>query len=232
MAVGPMEIVVVAVLGLLAAAAAVSVAVTVLATIAVVMAPAMARGTRRLQRWMWRDWHPPTDWLPEPSVPEGPHPLRPPLVRGVAYLPTEEPGAVVGLVAAQVAFTARRPGPMFETVTMVHARLARTATLDLAAHPGYHTVVYVLSGHGRVGRRRHVSAGQLAIVPSGAASVAACADDGATGLELLVLGEVRAPATPVRGRKAPARALPADCHHGAPGRRAGAGRGGHRPAAV
>jgi hypothetical protein len=211
MAVGPSELLLVGMLGLLGAVAFMSLLIALLAGIWLSVTPLLAEGGRAVQRRRWRDWHPPTTWLPDAAAvqPEPDRPLWPPRVRGVTYLPLQAgedptgptadarcaPGShgqsVVGLVAAQVACAQRPTGPTYEPMTMLHARTAHHTTLDLPTRAGCSTLVYVLAGEGAVGDGgRPVQAGETAVFPAGPLDVAARTAAGAPALEMLVLDKV------------------------------------------
>jgi hypothetical protein len=192
MAVGTMEMVLAAMLGLLAAIAAASLGVALVASIWLSVTPVFAKAANKVQQWRWRDWHPPTQWVPDDVEPDEPRPLWPPRVRGMSYLPagadgSAAPDGTVGLVTAQVATSARTCGPQYELMTMVHTRLTHPTTLDLPVREGCSTMLYVLGGEGTVGAdHQAVQAGETALVASGPVPVVA---DG-RGLEMLVLERV------------------------------------------
>jgi hypothetical protein len=157
----PMGILLLAMLALLALVALTSLAVTFLALVACGVAPVLAAAAARVRRWMWRDWHPSTEWVPEPVAPR-PAPARPP---AVALVADHAGDADVELVTAPLPTSGGEAAA--ETLTAVHARLAPTAALELP-YANADMLVCVLCGHGTVGpERRHVDAGQLAVVAPG-----------------------------------------------------------------
>jgi redox-sensitive bicupin YhaK (pirin superfamily) len=76
-------------------------------------------------------------------------------------------GALVRIIAGEVAGQAG-PGSTHTPMSMVHATLAPTATLDLPWDASFNALVYVLSGRGTVGtERRPIKAGNLAVLGRG-----------------------------------------------------------------
>jgi hypothetical protein len=157
----PMGILLATMLGVLAVVALVSLVVVILSLVAAAVMPLLAAVVATVRRWMWRDWHPPTDWVPDP-VPLEPQPTRSPPVTMVSG---QAGDADVRLV------TARPPVHDEEadlTLTAVHARLEPAATLELPPHARSPVLVCVVSGHGTVGSdRRHVGPGELAVLSAG-----------------------------------------------------------------
>jgi redox-sensitive bicupin YhaK (pirin superfamily) len=85
----------------------------------------------------------------------------------VGLATSSDAGALVRIIAGQVAGQ-RGPGFTHTPMTMVHATLAPTATLDVPWDPEFNALVYVLSGHGSVGvERRPIHAGNLAVLGRG-----------------------------------------------------------------
>ncbi|MDQ4085997.1 MAG: hypothetical protein M3165_09290, partial [Actinomycetota bacterium] len=163
-------------LAVLALVALVSLAVTFMSLVAAVLMPLLAGTVRRIRRWMWRDWHPPTDWLPDAAAPR-PEPARSP---AVALVSSHARDADVRLLATQPSSHGEHADP---TLTTVHARLAPAGTLDLPPDARCPMVVCVLSGHGTVGPdHRRVGPGELAVLGAGTPiTVAADPADGAEG---------------------------------------------------
>jgi redox-sensitive bicupin YhaK (pirin superfamily) len=85
----------------------------------------------------------------------------------VALATSGDAGALVRIIAGEVAGQAG-PGSTHTPMSMVHATLAPTATLDLPWDASFNALVYVLSGRGTVGtERRPVKAGNLAVLGRG-----------------------------------------------------------------
>lgn len=197
--VGPIEVVFVVMLALLALAAVASavaaLGATIVMAVAVGMAPVCAGLVTAARRRRWLRWHPSTRWMPGTGPTDPPEPGRHrgepmPALRMVC---SHDPAADVQVLAADVG---EGPGvtQLESPMTMVHARLAPTARLELPGHKGQHIVVYVLDGQGTVGpRRQPVCGGQFAVLEAGEpVSLAAGDSSGAPGLEVLVLGELPA----------------------------------------
>jgi hypothetical protein len=188
----PMGILLVAMLGLIAAAALASLAVTLMWVIALTLTPVLAGTADRVRRWRWRDWHPPTDWVPQESpVSPGRRPTRSPAC-GVSVVASRESGVDVRLLTATVPSPRRGADP---TLTAVHATLAPTATLELPPHARSNMLVCVLSGHGTVGaQRRRVRAGDRAVVAPGEPVTVAAGRGGAQPSMEVLVAQVPAPA--------------------------------------
>jgi hypothetical protein len=189
MAVGAMEIGLFVLLGVLALVALVSLLVAIMFAFAVGVAPVLAGVADRIRRYRWRNWHPPTDWLPDLDAPEsGGVAGRHSHATGVTFVSSRQLGTNVELLTAQL------PGAgttTQSTVTALHATLAPQARLELPEDSRDDVAVLVVSGTGTVGSRRHVSAGDLALLePGEPVSVVAGDDRGSHALEVLVLGGV------------------------------------------
>ncbi|HEX6249498.1 MAG TPA: pirin family protein [Nocardioidaceae bacterium] len=85
----------------------------------------------------------------------------------VALATSADAGALVRIVAGEVAGQ-KGPGSTHTPMTMVHATLQPTATLDMPWDAEFNALVYVLSGEGTVGtEQRPVRAGNLAVLGRG-----------------------------------------------------------------
>ncbi|MDP9443937.1 MAG: pirin family protein [Actinomycetota bacterium] len=109
----------------------------------------------------------------------------------VRLVTTADAGVLVRVIAGDVAGHAG-PGSTYTPMTMVHATVAPTATLDLPWLPDFNALVYVLAGNGTVGReRRPVRTGQLAVLGAGEVvtlAASASQESRSPALEVLVLG--------------------------------------------
>jgi redox-sensitive bicupin YhaK (pirin superfamily) len=85
----------------------------------------------------------------------------------VGLATSADAGALVRIIAGQIAGQ-KGPGATHTPMTMVHATLEPTASLDLPWDPEFNALVYVLSGEGAVGvERRPVRTGNLAVLGRG-----------------------------------------------------------------
>ena len=85
----------------------------------------------------------------------------------VGLATSADAGALVRIIAGEVAGE-RGPGSTYTPMTMLHATVQPTATLDIPWDPEFNALVYLLSGEGTVGtERRPVRAGQLAVLGHG-----------------------------------------------------------------
>ncbi len=85
----------------------------------------------------------------------------------VGLATSADAGALVRVIAGEVAGR-RGPGSTYTPMTMLHATVQPTATLDLPWDHEFNALVYVLSGEGTVGtERRPLRAGQLAVLGRG-----------------------------------------------------------------
>jgi redox-sensitive bicupin YhaK (pirin superfamily) len=85
----------------------------------------------------------------------------------VGLATSADAGALVRVIAGEVAGQ-KGPGSTHTPMTMVHATVQPTASLDLPWDPEFNALVYVLSGEGTVGaERRPVRSGNLAVLGRG-----------------------------------------------------------------
>ena len=85
----------------------------------------------------------------------------------VGLATSADAGALVRIIAGEIAGQ-KGPGATHTPMTMVHATLEPTASLDLPWDPEFNALVYVLSGEGAVGvERRPVRTGNLAVLGRG-----------------------------------------------------------------
>jgi redox-sensitive bicupin YhaK (pirin superfamily) len=85
----------------------------------------------------------------------------------VGLATSADAGALVRIIAGEVAGQ-RGPGSTYTPMTMLHATVQPTATLDIPWDSEFNALVYVLSGEGTVGaERRPLRAGQLAVLGRG-----------------------------------------------------------------
>ena len=85
----------------------------------------------------------------------------------VGLVTSADAGALVRIIAGDVAGQ-KGPGSTYTPMTMLHATVQPTATLDLPWDPEFNALVYVLSGSGTVGlERRPLRAGNLAVLGRG-----------------------------------------------------------------
>lgn len=184
-------------LALLLAAAAIALA-AVVATVALTATTlASTPVVAAVRRLMWRDWHPPTRWVPD-SLDEAVMAQTARSHHEPVVLCTSSPrlGDLQMLVVEDSARPGGgRPGPAATAV--LHARIGAGSELELPGHAGFHLLIYVLAGRGSVcAEQLPICAGQL-VLTNGATSVRVRAGPGRTGagLDVLVLGEL-----PVRQR--------------------------------
>jgi redox-sensitive bicupin YhaK (pirin superfamily) len=109
----------------------------------------------------------------------------------VGLVTTADAGSLVRVIAGEVAGVAG-PGSTYTPMTMVHATLAPTATLDLPWRRDFNALVYVLAGTGRVGPdSRPLQTGQLAVLGAGdeiQVQASSRQESASPTLEVLVLG--------------------------------------------
>ncbi|GAB2750018.1 pirin family protein [Nocardioides pakistanensis] len=109
----------------------------------------------------------------------------------VGLATSADAGALVRVIAGEVAGQ-KGPGSTHTPMTMVHATLAPTASLDMPWDPEFNALVYVLNGEGTVGtEHRPVRAGNLAVLGRGDfVSLAAnrTQESRSPSLDVLVLG--------------------------------------------
>jgi Pirin C-terminal cupin domain len=192
---GTFEIVITVALGLLAAVTLLSLLGVLLAFSLAVATPAIAGLAAPLRRRRWRDWHPPTDWLPGADETGASRRADPPgrPMRAVTLLSASEEDAQVRVIAAQVPSEESGQRARYVPMTLVHARLQPGSRIALPPDDGCDVLVYVLAGQGFVGgsHRRPVCSGQLAVLEPDAPVIAASASNGSSrGLEVLALGEL------------------------------------------
>ncbi|MGE5718966.1 MAG: pirin family protein [Nocardioidaceae bacterium] len=85
----------------------------------------------------------------------------------VGLATSADAGALVRIIAGEIAGQ-KGPGATHTPMTMVHATLEPTASLDLPWDPEFNALVYVLSGEGAVGvEGRPVRTGNLAVLGRG-----------------------------------------------------------------
>jgi hypothetical protein len=111
--------------------------------------------------------------------------------RAVTLLSSPDGGALLRLIAGEVAGHAG-PGITYTPISLLHATLAPGAELRLPWRPDFNALVYVLTGSGSVGPKRHpVRMGQLAVYGPGDL-ITVAADTGQESrnpqLDVLVLG--------------------------------------------
>jgi redox-sensitive bicupin YhaK (pirin superfamily) len=109
----------------------------------------------------------------------------------VGLVTSADAGALVRIIAGDVAGQ-QGPGATHTPMTMVHATLQPTASLDLPWNPEFNALVYVLSGEGTVGvEGRPIRTGNLAVLGRGDfVSLAAnrSQESRAPALDVLVIG--------------------------------------------
>ncbi len=109
----------------------------------------------------------------------------------VALLASADGGALLRVIAGEVGDHAG-PGSTYTPMTFVHATISPDARLELPWRPDYNALVYVLSGHGRVGTEGWpIQTGQLAVLgPGDALTIAGSRDQESRSpaLDVLVLG--------------------------------------------
>jgi redox-sensitive bicupin YhaK (pirin superfamily) len=105
----------------------------------------------------------------------------------VTLVSSADGGALVRIVAGEVGGH-KGPGSTHTPITFVHATVAPGARLSLPWQPDFNSLVYVMSGSGRVGGEgQPIRGGQLAVLGSGD-RIQAIADEGREPLEVIVLG--------------------------------------------
>jgi len=114
----------------------------------------------------------------------------------VSLLATEDAGAVVRLIAGELAGH-RGPGGTHTPITYAHATVSPGALLQVPWRKDFNALIYVLAGSGTVGPGRHpIREGQLAVLGDGDALIVradARPEGPSPTLELLLLG-----GTPIR----------------------------------
>jgi redox-sensitive bicupin YhaK (pirin superfamily) len=113
----------------------------------------------------------------------------------VALLGSPDGGALVRVIAGEMGDQAG-PGSTYTPITLVHATIARGASLTLPWREDFNALVYALGGSGTVGPvtssgRRPLTSGQLAVYGRGTSITVAAADrqDSRTdALDVFVLG--------------------------------------------
>lgn len=192
--VGPMEALVAVVLGVLALAALAALVVALMSGAAVALSPVFAACAAGLRRRAWRNWHPPTSWIPDPAElePTDPADREQPAVRAASVVSSEQSGDLVRLVTVLARDHQPDSSPgSYTTTTMVHAKLGPTDRLELPPARARNILVYVLSGQGVIccTQRRPVSAGQTIVLEPGVPlSLLATPNGGSHSFEVLVLG--------------------------------------------
>lgn len=202
--VGPSEVIVASLLGVLVASLIASALVLLLWGVALlVVTPTMAAiskpvGRRRRHNWL-RD-----QWLTiEPSEPDLHDNARPrPPVCGVTVTCNVDAGAHLDLLAAQVEPHALdAPGseptssagsePSDRSMAIYHGRVRPSCRLNLPPHPRGNVAVIVLAGEGTVGvEQLPVRAGQTAVFgPDAAITVTADESERTSSLDVLVLSQ-------------------------------------------
>jgi redox-sensitive bicupin YhaK (pirin superfamily) len=115
----------------------------------------------------------------------------------VLLLASPDGGALVRVIAGEV-YGHAGPGVTQTPIAMLHATLAPGAQVRLPWRPDFNALVYVLSGHGKVGAEgRPLGPGQLAVFGPGdtitVAADATPAESRTPELDVIVLG-----GTPIR----------------------------------
>ncbi|MGH3364427.1 MAG: pirin family protein, partial [Nocardioidaceae bacterium] len=107
----------------------------------------------------------------------------------VGLATSADAGALVRIIAGEIAGQ-KGPGATHTPMTMVHATLEPTASLDLPWDPEFNALVYVLSGEGAVGvEGRPVRTGNLAVLGRGDfVTLAANRQSRSAALDVLVIG--------------------------------------------
>ena len=110
----------------------------------------------------------------------------------VALATSHDGGALLRVIAGDVAGVAQGPGSTYTPITLIHATLEPGAELRLPWRADFNALAYVLAGHGTVGReRRALRMGQLAVFGSGDEVVVTAADhqeSRSPKLDVLLLG--------------------------------------------
>ncbi len=110
----------------------------------------------------------------------------------VALATSHDSGALLRVIAGDVAGVVQGPGSTYTPITLIHATLEPGAELRLPWRPDFNALAYTLAGHGTVGReRRALRMGQLAVFGSGDEVVVTAADSQESRspkLDVLLLG--------------------------------------------
>ncbi len=110
----------------------------------------------------------------------------------VALATSHDGGALLRVIAGDVAGVVQGPGATYTPITLIHATLEPGAELRLPWRPDFNALAYTLAGHGTVGReRRALRMGQLAVFGSGDEVVVTAADSQESRspkLDVLLLG--------------------------------------------
>ena len=110
---------------------------------------------------------------------------------GVALLRSDDGGAIVRVIAGEIGATSG-PGSTRTPITYAHVTLGAGARLQVPWRTDFNALVYVLSGHGRVGGDgRPLVEGQLAVLGDGdvlAVEADERQDSRAPALDVLLLG--------------------------------------------
>ncbi len=110
----------------------------------------------------------------------------------VALATSHDGGALLRVIAGDVAGVVQGPGSTYTPITLIHATLEPGAELRLPWRPDFNALAYTLAGHGTVGReRRALRMGQLAVFGSGDEVVVTAADSQESRspkLDVLLLG--------------------------------------------
>ncbi|TVP71884.1 MAG: pirin family protein, partial [Nitriliruptor sp.] len=110
----------------------------------------------------------------------------------VALATSHDGGALLRVIAGEVAGSVQGPGSTYTPITLIHATLEPGAELRLPWRPDFNALAYTLAGHGTVGReRRALRMGQLAVFGSGDEVVITAADSQESRspkLDVLLLG--------------------------------------------
>ncbi len=111
--------------------------------------------------------------------------------RDVALLASDDGGALLRVIAGELGGL-QGPGSTRTPITLVHASISPGATLSLPWKPEFNALLYVLSGHGRLGAEaRPVSSGQTAVLGAGdhfTVNAADVQEGWHPQLEVLILG--------------------------------------------
>ena len=193
MNVGASEFVLGVALAVIAGAALVALlvllAVTALSSVTVGLTPLMAA----LQRKRWREWHPPTSWMPEETeAPRRPTCRHRPGFHLTGVVSGQDAGVQARLLTAEASHQdGDDQDGRCARVTMVHARLEPTTRFEFPTHHRGKVVVCVVAGDGYVGHeQRPVSAGDVAVLDAGTElCVEARSDLLSEPLEVFMLGE-------------------------------------------
>jgi redox-sensitive bicupin YhaK (pirin superfamily) len=109
----------------------------------------------------------------------------------VALLSSPDGGALLRVIAGEIAGHSG-PGITHTPISLAHATLSPGALLELPWRPDFNALVYVMSGRGTVGTRRHpVHMGQLAVFgPGDVITVTADAtqESRSPNMDVLILG--------------------------------------------